>query len=492
MNKSAISAGHQVTLNTAKEVLKLGGNAFDAAIAAHVAMYITEPCMASAGAGGFALCYKPGENIQFLDFFTQTPLSNQSEGNLDFFPIQVNFGNETEEFHIGAASMATPGSIAGIFELHNKFGTMPIKAILEPVIDLARNGVAIDKFQAYDLILLEPIMRNDPSVSSIFFNDGILKKEGDIVQFPHFEDFLQFIIEEGRDGFYKGEIGEKVSKYSIDKGGFLQRKDFENYKAEWRKPLNFNWDGKEVFVPNGPSLGGAIMAILSNELRTNGKDWVNAILATQENTKSIQKAMEYFRSHINHLNFRPLGSNISSKGTSHFNIKDKWGNAIALTCSIGEGAGYFIPNTNMQMNNMLGESFLLPNGFHSWIPNKRLNSMMTPTMVTDLNNKLKFIGGSGGAGRIPYMILQVVENILNGMRLTEAMSHPRVYVHHGTLHYESGFQISEKTRNEMPSKEWNEPSLFFGGVHSILIDEKGHPSSVGDLRRFGVSEVFDI
>lgn len=486
----AISAGHEQTKETAKHILKMGGNAFDAAIAAHLAMYITEPCMASAGAGGFALCYTPSNGVEMLDFFAHTPQTKNINRNIDFFPIEVNFGNEVEEFHLGAASMATPGSVAAIFELHKKYASLPLDVLIDPVIDLARNGVAIDRFQSIDMGLLEPILYNDKSVRDIFFKDDKLKGEGDIVFMPCFEDFLDFIKKEGVEGFYKGEIGQEVARYSEEKGGFLTRSDFESYKVVWKKPLTVNYNNHKLVVPNTPSIGGATLLIYLASQREFPADNLMAVSNTLDLCSPLSRISTVAKNCYPHLPIDVSDGSASTKGTSHFNIVDKWGNAISFTCSLGEGAGYFIPGTDMQMNNMLGESFLLPGGFHSWDTNIRLNSMMTPTMVLDRNDELRFVTGSGGAGRIPYMIKQVLDRyFIEEMSLSQATQAARIYSHHNTFHFEEGYSIKEEWLHK-PYKEWTEKSLFFGGVHSIAIEKEGRVFACGDDRRYGIGEVF--
>ena len=146
MNQQAIAAGHEETLASAKIILQEGGNAFDAAIAAYLSMFITEPCMASAGAGGFAMCYTPASGVEMLDFFTQTPLAKPELEKRDFYPIEVNFGNEVETFHVGLASAATPGAIGGIYELHKRFGSMPMSELIQPAMKLAKEGVVLNTF----------------------------------------------------------------------------------------------------------------------------------------------------------------------------------------------------------------------------------------------------------------------------------------------------------------------------------------------------------
>jgi len=485
--QQAISAGHELTLKVAKEILHAKGNAFDAAIAAHCAMFITEPCMASAGGNGFALTRTAEGEIQFFDFFCQTPLTKQTNRPLDFYPILVNFGEETEEFHIGLGAAALPGSIAGIFALHRRFGTMPIKDLVAPAIQLAKEGVALNDFQSFDLKLLYPIFQQDTTVKDIFFKNDKIKEKGDVIQMEGMADFLDFIAHEGERGFYQGEVAKTIVTDSNQRGGFLTREDFEKYQVNIISPLQIPFKNKTLHLPNGPSKGGAMLALMLSQVDNNIQSLTTAIqnvqtLIQQEGQIKVRMD-EVFPSN----NFRLQPSVSSLRGTSHFNILDKWGNAISLTSTIGEGCGYFIPHTNMQLNNMLGEIFLLPNGAHSWTPNTRMHSMMTPTMVTNENHHLELITGTGGANRIPYAIGQVVYHLFEQqLDLEKSTAFPRVHFQDGKFQVEKGFEMPKDIPNV---NWWDMGSLYFGGVHSILKNEKGI-DAVGDARRYGVAEVF--
>ena len=482
----AISGGHETTVEIAEMILNEGGNAFDAAIAAHLTMYLTEPCMASAGAGGFALCYRESDGVRMLDFFTQTPRNKEDLLNRDFESIVVNFGNETEEFHIGMASIAAPGSVAALFELHKNYASMPFREIAAPVKDLARRGVPLNTFQSIDLGLLEVVFERDPSVKDIFFKDGRILGEGENLFMPHLEDFIDFLIDEGVDGFYKGQIGAQVDKDSRERGGYIRREDFENYRCNWRDVIVLEHLGKQIIVPNGPSVGGAIMGLLFKLQRENKHDWIRSILDFKKRKYTLKQIENAFNSNFPQLDYSLNSGPSANNGTSHFNIMDGDRNAIALTCTIGEGCGYFVPGTNMQMNNMMGESFLLPEGFHNWQKDVRLNSMMTPTMVLDAQGAIEFLCGSGGAGRIPYMIAQMLEYVyLKNMSLEEAMHASRVYYHNNIIQFETGYEAEIPA--SMDSKEWMEQSLFYGGVHSIQIDGDGSMRAMGDPRRYGVA-----
>lgn len=496
MNQQAISAGHEVNLAIAKEILHAGGNAFDAAVAVGFAMFITEPCMASAGGGGFAMCFSQEKGISMLDFFTQTPGSKPLEMDPDFYPIKVNFGTEVETFHVGLASAAVPGMVAGLYALNERFGTMPMEELLQPAMELAKKGVKLNTFQAYDLVLLASIFRIDPEMREYFFTNDAPKKEGELLFLPRFADFLDFLRYEGAKGFYQGEISQIIDRDSKERGGFLRRADFEDYEVYWRKPLAISRNDLEFMLPNGPSLGGAIMAFIFKELAEKLETekpsdiWSSIFAGIKEKYPHPLQLAKAVQAHFPGWRYQMSGGPLSTRGTSHFNILDKWGNAIAMTYSIGEGCGYFIPGTDMQLNNMMGEAFLLPKGFHSWQPGSRLNSMMSPTMVLDPKLGVRFAGGSGGAERIPFMIAQVIEKLIReGMALEAAIESPRVHVQSGTLHLEKNVAQPSSSYN-LEVKQWDQKSMFFGGVHGIWVDQQNNVFAHGDSRRYGCGEVF--
>ncbi len=482
----AISAGHQATLTTAKEILHAGGNAFDAAVAAHLTMFVAEPCMASAGGGGFALTYQANKGVRFLDFFCQTPKTKRSLKELNFFPIEVDFGKDTEQFYIGAASVAVPGTMAGLFYLQEHFGTMPFKRLAEIPIAQAKEGIALDTFQEIDFGLLEPILTLNQEGRELFTQNGTLKKQGDKIYLPTMADFLSFLGEEGVDGFYQGEIGKQIAETNQSAGGHLSRADFEAYSVNEMAPLQFEYAKKRIYTANKPSLGGVLLGNFLGGIQTEGKNQV--IQRLNQKLLDVNYQLSEFDSRENSHIASDWSTSTSTKGTSHFNILDKWGNAISLTTSIGEGNGTFIKGAQMQLNNMLGELFLLPNGAHSWHPDSRLNSMMSPTMALDANESLEIVMGSGGASRIPFAIGQALHYLLvKGLPLKEAIRAPRMHFHENKLQAEFKEAFSDSLEGEY--KTWDQLHMFFGGVHAIHKSEK-RIASEADPRRYGVAEVF--
>ncbi|RMD60080.1 MAG: gamma-glutamyltransferase, partial [Nitrospirae bacterium] len=168
--RAVVAAGHHLTCEAASLMLKEGGNAFDAAVAAGFASTVVEPTLSSLGGGGFMLAYKRVEGKEKLfDFFVNTSGKGRN-GEIEphFFPITVNFRDSLQDFHIGMGSVAVPGVIKGLLHIHDKLCTLPLKKILEPAIRYARDGVVLNESQAYFLHLLEPIITLSDTGKSIY------------------------------------------------------------------------------------------------------------------------------------------------------------------------------------------------------------------------------------------------------------------------------------------------------------------------------------
>ena len=492
----AISGGHQKTIEAAEIILTQGGNAVDAAIAAYLVSFISEPCMASIGAGGFAMV-NDTRSIKLIDFFCQTPKSKKKVASLDFYPIVVDFGNTKEEFHIGKGSVAVPGAVAGIFKMHEIWGKIPLKEIFEPSIQWSKEGIAIDQFQAYDLTLLEKIMSSSPTGQNLVFDsNNRLKTKGQLIKMPDFHDLLSVLKIEGQDLFYKGEIAKKISEDMKD-GGHLIRQDFEEYKVQVNDPLAFNFLDHTICTPSFPSVGGMMIAAILNAFQDNivnkHLDFLSLahfqeMVTIFSKIKSLNNDPHQISSYLFDLfgiNTRLKSQDKGSKwgGTSHFNVIDKDGMTVCLTTSIGEGSGYFVEGTDMHMNNMLGEEALMPFGFHNWTEDVRLQSMMSPCIVVDKRGNTQIGIGSGGAGRIPYAIAQVLINMLYfGVDADRAIKTPRLHLQDQTIELESGYKF--RTEDFENLNVWDDPSMFFGGINLIYQKNK-IAKGVADQRRFG-------
>lgn len=497
----AITAGHDATAQAAATILDAGGNAADAAIAALTTSWIAEPCMSGAAGGGFANIRTATGKSYLLDFFVQTPLQKRPLDQVDFQKIEINFGDTTEVFYAGQGSIGVPGCVAGIFEMHRRFATIPMDVLLQPAIQYAKEGVAINDFQFADFELLQTFLEMDARGRELFIRDGKIKPVGEMVKMPGMADMLDFLGRQGQRAFYEGEIAQLIIQQQTqsENGGFLTRTDFENYKVEDRQPLVFPYRNKTIVTNPLPSTGGSIMALILKTLEQE----TPAALHTEDYLLQLFNGL----THISQFGNRPAdlqrglqkilnqstplsSTNHTSKrgATTHFNIIDKDKNAIAITVSLGEGAGYFVKGTDMQMNNMLGELALLPAGIHSWIPNQRLSSMMAPTIVLNHLQRAEIVTGSGGAGRIPSAIAQVLRYLIAyQLPLQEAIKAARVHLHENHYNVEHGFQVQlADTLPDCRLTNWTKQSLFFGGAHTIVVKD-GHYEAVGDQRRDGVA-----
>ena len=363
---------------------------------------------------------------------------------------------------------------------------------MEVPIQYAKEGVLINQFQHYDYKLLEKIFRIDPKARSIFFKDDKLKDIGDSLKMPGLADFLGYMAKEGKDAFYKGEISGKIIKDYHQGGGYLTQEDFDNYKVIIREPLSFGYKGKTILTNPFPSIGGKLMAHTMHYLEEEsissnflGEEHLKTLYKVLQKTDALGKYAHDLKSSYNSiLRNKKYGS------TSHISIVDKWNNAIAVTMTIGEGSGYFVENTDIQLNNMLGEAALLPNGFHSWDRDVRLSSMMAPTIVLDGNRDVEIVTGSAGASRIASAITQILHYLIDyKLSVEQAVNLSRVHLEHGVFNVEQGFKHNLKAdffKDEL--REWDNKSLFFGGAHTIL-NRKGSLYASGDDRRDGVIRI---
>ena len=502
--KPAIAAGHPLTASVAYEVMKDGGNAIDAAVAAFFMSFLTEPCMSSAGGGSFANIFTKNGEAYFLDFFCQTPMQKRSSKVTSCVPVDLDFGGTTERYYVAHGSSAVPGSIAGAFALQERFGTMPMTELVQPLVAAANQGILVNEFQNYEFRLLQSIIAKSEHGRTLFFDGSDVLKVGQKLSMPGLADFMDYCSKEGPDAFYKGEVAEKLVSAHIENGGHITKKDLENYQPIFRKPFRIPYKKWTILCNPFPAIGGAFLGLFLNHLEARPKadvpygerylsqlyDALAYLLPFRENKNMLLDEVGRQWPQHSFIGKKQLWN--SKRGsTTHFNVADKWGNAVSLTTSIGEGAGYFLEGTDIQMNNMLGELSLLPNGLNSWKENCRLSSMMTPSVVLDDKGELIMVTGSAGGGRIPTAIGQVIWNILDyDLDVNAAVNGSRAFLGADIFDVEYGL---EEASLELSSKEkiniWKQNSMFFGGVHTLF--RKGDEwAAAGDLRRDGVV-IFD-
>ncbi len=516
--QGVIAAGHSETVKAAAAVLDEGGNAFDAVLAAIFASCVVEPVLSSLGGGGFLLARpteKGSPDPVVYDFFTQTPKHHAADP--DFFPIVADFGTVTQEFHIGMASMATPGTARGLFRVHKELCTLPMKRLIEPAVALARKGFTVNRLQAYLFQVVGPIYLSSPASRAIFASaeePEDLKREGETMTNPDFADTLEALAREGEALFYRGDIAASIADDCKAGGGALARSDFEGYRVEKRRPLTVGYRGARLYTNPPPSTGGILVAFALELLKkTDVKALGFGSLGLLQRLARVMELTNKARveSGLSELDegaadtlFDPgflaayraeiLGRPRAERGTTHVSVIDAAGNAASLTLSNGEGAGYIVPGTGMMMNNMLGEEDINPLGFHQWPTDTRICSMMAPSLVIGEDSDSVAALGSGGSNRLRTAILQVLVNLLDfGLPVKDAVDAPRLHFEGGLLNIESGFDGGAEAGLQAgfpETKMWDERNLFFGGVHVARFDAPtGEFTGAGDPRRGGAAAV---
>ena len=256
--KGIVAAGHKVTAEAAVEVLREGGNAFDAAIAGMAAATVPEFVFSSIGGGGFLMARPAnGKTPICYDFFAQTPLIKRSEDELEFYGIDADFGPATQEFHIGAGSSAVPGLIQGLYAIHEDLGSLPMARLFEPAILAAREGVTVTDLHAYLYTIVSPILTASQSVKAYFAPGDKLLAAGDVYKNAEVADTFDCLAREGPRLFTEGEVAQAIAAQSRDLGGHLTLEDLRGYKALRRAPLTWDYRGHQLLLNPAPAASGA-------------------------------------------------------------------------------------------------------------------------------------------------------------------------------------------------------------------------------------------
>lgn len=508
-----VAAGHQETAQAASTILAEGGNAFDACLAALLTSCVAEPVLASLGGGGFLLAQPDDQDPILYDFFAHTPSRRPIPEEMDFYPIIADFGTAQQEFHIGMGSIAVPGVVRGIFSIHRGLCSMPLSVIAEPALRLARTGVRINDFQHYISTIVAPIIESSPGALSIHASPDLpdrIAPAGEVVLHEDFAGLLSTLIQEGEDLFYRGELARQLARDCQTHGSAIRLADLARYPIEIREPLSLNYRGALLHTNPAPSIGGTLIAFTLALLEQLGIDSVPHL--GSEHLIYLSHAMQVTqRLRRNHNIDSHLDAEVSnqilsaeyietyrkilrehaafSRGTTQISVVDNQGNLASMTLSNGEGSGYVLPGTGIMLNNMLGEEDLNPSGFHQWPVNRRLASMMAPTLAR-LPNGDRVVTGSGGSNRIRSAILQVLINLIDfNLEVTEAVEAARIHLEGDLLNLEEGIPqcTIEHLIGRFPEHHiWSEKNLFFGGAHTLVCGHDGSLHGTGDSRRGGV------
>ncbi len=449
-----------------KNILKQGGNAFDAMVATEMALAVAYPYAGNLGGGGFMVYRKANGETGALDYREKAPLAASKDMYLDEYGEPI-----PEKSQLGAMAVGVPGTIAGIFEVHKKFGSLSIKELLIPVINLANKGYIVTKKQKKRL-------DNHREIFIATNKDTILYaktyQSSDTIKNPKLAATLQRIIDNGKDEFYKGQTGKELINYLQAMGGIMTMEDLANYKAIWRTPVRFNYKDLSIISMSLPSSGGICLAQIMKmiepyDLNSYGHNTLKSIQLITEAERRAYADRSYYLGDPDFVTI-PLDTLISesyladrmkdfsfdkatsssdinygqlpgyeSDETTHYSIVDQFGNAVSVTTTLNGayGSKLYVPEIGFFLNNEMDDFSAkpgTPNMFgligaeaNAIAPEKRMLSSMTPTIV-EKEGKLWMSVGTPGGSTIITSVLQTILNVKEyGMTMQDAVNAPRFH-----------------------------------------------------------------
>ena len=507
------------------DILKKGGNAYDAMIAKQFALAVVYPIAGNIGGGGF-MVYRNNDGTKgALDFREKAPIAASKNMYLDSLGNVIPTKSE-----FGALAVGIPGSVAGIFEVYKKFGTLPFKELIQPAIDLVRNGFRVTKKQAISLNSSSKAFEKANSYKTDFQKEW---KEGDLLKQEALAQTLERIRDFGKDGFYKGKTADLLVNYITELGGIITHEDLEKYTAIWRNPITFQYKDYQITSMTLPASGGICLAQILKLIEPFNLDTIK-----QNSTQYIQLLTEaerrsyadrahylgdidfvdvpidslidpkYINQRMSSVSWKKAtpSSEVSqgkilgyeSNETTHYSIVDQFGNAVAVTTTLNtnygskvlvKGAGFFLNNemddfsSKPDVPNVYG---LLGSSANAIASEKRMLSSMTPTIV-EKDGKLFMVLGTPGGSTIITSVLQNIINVVDyKMGMQESVNQPRF--HHQWLPDEIKLEpnsFDEKTKKELAILGYSileKNSTIIGRVDAILVLPNGKLEGGADKR----------
>lgn len=524
-NSGMVVSQHYLATEVGKTILDQGGNAIDASVAVAFALAVVLPRAGNIGGGGFLVLHNAEENKNYaLDYREMAPAA----ADRDMYLNEDGSVNKSTS-RLGYLAGGIPGTVAGMWEAHQKFGSIPWKDLLKPAIQLAKEGFKVSPFMADSINRAHNAIKDYPSTVKIFFPEFPLKPNHNLVQ-KDLAATLQRIAQNGRDGFYKGKTAKMFAAAMKKNNGLITEDDLRQYKAVWRDPLVGNYKDFKIVTMPPPSSGGVhliqMLNVLSNfdlkKLGHNSRDYTLLLTEVMKYAYAdrskylgdpdfyevpVSKLLEetYATSIANSITIGKVtssdeispGAMLPPEGmeTTHFSISDKFGNTVSNTYTINSsyGAKVVVEGLGFLLNNEMDDFAAapgIPNQFgllggeaNKIEPYKRPLSSMTPSIVF-FQDKPYLITGSPGGSRIITTVLQMILNVIEfDMEVSDATVQPRI--HHqwkpDVLGLEKGFNSSIiDLLEQSPQKVYvHSPGT---SLESIVLKNSYH-YGFGDTRR---------
>jgi len=502
-----VATSHPLATQIGIDVLKKGGTAIDAAIAANIALGLMEPTGSGIGGDLFAIVWDAKEQKLFgLNASGPAPQSI----SLDYFKQQ----KLAKIPPFGPLPVTVPGAVDGWVKLHEKFGNQSFASLFEPTIGYAKKGHPVTETIAYYLDRSKEIFKQYPNFSDVWMKDGETTGKGDIFKNPQLANTLEIIAEKGRAGFYEGEVAKTIADFIQAQGGFLTYEDLANFNSEWVEPVSTNYRGYDVWElpPNGQGMVALqILNILENfDIKKMGlfsSDYVH-LFTEAKKLAFADRAKHYADPNFSKIPIEQLVSKSYAKeraalidltkaaqvdesgipdggDTIYLTAADQFGNMISLIQSNyrGMGSGMVPPGLGFMLQDR-GELFSLEEGHANVIEGgKRPFHTIIPAFVTKDDKPYLSFGVMGGATQ-PQAHAQIIINLIDfGYNLQEAGDAPRlvhsgssqptdeIMLDGGSLSLEKGFGIAiEEALKEKGHKLQYQKGIF-GGYQAILIKD---------------------
>ncbi|MGA6120479.1 gamma-glutamyltransferase [Sphingobacterium anhuiense] len=524
-NKAAVVTAHPLASKVGVDILKMGGNAIDAAVAVQFALAVVYPNAGNIGGGGFMVYRSSKGEINALDFREKSPEKGHANMYLD------KQGNVIEDLSVyGHLSAGVPGSVDGMVEAHKKYGKLDWKTLLNPAIALAEKGFPITKQQAEEFNeYKESFQKYNPSGAPILKTTSW--KKGDLFQQQELANTIRRIADQGRDGFYKGITADLIVKEMHKGNGIISYNDLENYKAVWRQPVTGYYRGHKIICMAPPSSGGpALVALLQSVaqyplgkwgfqsdsavrvmveaerriyadrakylgdpdfIRVPVKELTDSIF-NSERLKAVNLTKATASSDVKAAKF----PGYESEETTHFNIVDSEGNAVSITTTLNNsyGSRVFVSGAGFILNDEMDDFSVkpgVPNIYglvggkaNAIEPNKRMLSSMTPTIV-EKDGKLFMVVGTPGGSTIMTSVFQTIVNVIDYQQnAQQSVSSPRF--HHQWLPDQIDVEknaITPEVRKSLENAGYKiSPRGNIGRVENIIILPNGKLQTGADPR----------